>query len=166
MGFHNIDAPGNAVNRRGVRAIQRAHDSSERQSAAQARRNAKRAKRASASAILFYPWPVDGVMVEDREGAYAQGPNGDGQYQVVIIGALKGSHDDYCAAVSKWVGLKLRVLETSFLKGPTDESRQGHRRDPGLPIAQLQELYRTRGPFLSIILEPDAPDTATEGTIP
>jgi hypothetical protein len=50
MGFTNIDAPGNAVNRRGVRAIQRAAGSSDRQAAAKARREAKAAKRAREAA--------------------------------------------------------------------------------------------------------------------
>lgn len=158
MAFTNIDAPGHAIDRRGVRAIQKAHGASDRKAAAQARRDARRAKRASPDAIVFYPWPVDGVVVEDREGAYAHGPNGEGQYQVVVIGALKGSHDEYCAAVSKWVGLKLRVLNTFPMDGPTEEARHNYpsTRDTGRPIEELQEIYRTRGPFLSVILEPDA----------
>jgi hypothetical protein len=47
MGFTNIDAPGNAFNRRGVRAIQKAHGASDRKAAAKARREARAARRAS-----------------------------------------------------------------------------------------------------------------------
>ncbi len=44
--FRNIDAPGNAINRRGVKAIQRVTGAAERKAAAEAKRAARAAKRA------------------------------------------------------------------------------------------------------------------------
>lgn len=149
----NIDMPGQRHNRRAVAEIQRRHGADDRKAAAQARRDRKAAKRAAPTAILFYPWPIDGVVVSDPEGAYAQGPNGVGEYQVVVVGTLKGTHEDYAAAVSKWTGLLLRVAETFPLDPPTEA---GPRRSGGdhRPIEEVQAIYRERGPFLSIILAP------------
>lgn len=156
MPILNVDSPGKLFDRNGVRAMQRLHGADDRKDAAKAKRERKAARRAAPSAILFYPWPIDGVIVDDPEGAYAQGPNGAGEYQVVVIGALKGTYDDYAVAVSKWTGLRLRVEETFPLDPPTERERQGNRRSGGdrRQIEEVQAVYQERGPFLSIILAP------------
>lgn len=150
MGFHNIDAPGGKRDRIAVAEIQKRDGAAERLAAAKAKRNAKKARRAArhlhptSDTILFYPWPVGGVGTQDRDGAYANGPNGDGMYQVVVIDQLtdlpKHTPEVYCAAVSAWVGLPLRVRDTFPLKGPDND---------------LEALDRWRARrFESIILEP------------
>lgn len=153
MPFVNIDAPGNRQARRAVNAIQRSPGKDARLAAAQARRDRRQAKRAHGDAtILFYPWPVGGVMVEEREGAYVQGPNGRGEYQAVVVGPLKGEVSSYCDAVAQWCGLKLQIRSTEPMIGPDADAPRGPR-STGKPIEELLAIYAARGPFLSIIME-------------
>lgn len=156
MPFVNIDAPGNRHNRRAVNAIQRSPGKDARLAAAQARRDRRQAKRAHGPpTLLFYPWPVGGIMVEDHDGAYVQGPNGEGRYQVVVVGPLKGEVSTYCDAVSRWVGIKMQIKETAPLEPPTADQPRCER-STGKPLEQLLAIYAARGPFLSIIMEPAA----------
>lgn len=156
MPFVNIDAPGNRQARRAVNAIQRSPGKVERLAAAQARRDRRRAKRAHGeTTILFYPWPVGGIMVEEYDGAYVQGPNAEGRYQVVVVGPLKGPVSAYCDAVSCWVGIKLQIKETAPMEGPNADAPRSPR-STGKPLEELLAIYAARGPFLSIIMGPAA----------
>ncbi len=149
MGFTNIDAPGHAVDRRGVRAIQRAAGSADRLAAAKARREAKAARRAAETAIVFSTFPKDEVRHDDPDGAYVQGGLGfqGGRYQIVVAGPLKGPVEDYRAALSAWLQKPFKIVSSEtmslFLAGPDEEYRR-----------QWRANYEARGPFLSIILEP------------
>lgn len=146
MGFNNIDAPGRAYDRRGVRTIQKIHGKAERLAAAQARRDVRRAKRASPDAIVFYPWPVDGVAFDEPEGAYCQGPNQADCYQVAVVGILKGTPEQYCDAVSRWTGKKLRVHSSEPMLAPPNMN-------DGMDDARAAGFARG---FLNVILEPSA----------
>lgn len=137
MAFLNIDAPGNVAHRRGVKLIQRTSGSELRKTAAQERRDRRAAKRAGPTAIVFFPWPIGDIHSETPDGAYAQGPNGEGRYQVVVVGPPKGEPDLYAAAVSKWVGLRLKVEKA----------------EPLAPPDEMPNLVAERG-FLSICLAP------------
>lgn len=127
MPFVNIDARGQRRNRAAVSEIQKRHGADERKAAAEARRQRKAAKRASPGLISFFPWPVDGVCQRDPDGAYVQGPNGSGNYQVVVVGVPKGLPEVYCAAVSQWVGLGLKVFaaEPMLRPEPDDNPERG-----------------------------------------
>jgi hypothetical protein len=144
MVFLNIDARGGKRDRVAVATIQKRHGAAERLAAAQERRNRKKAKRASATTVRFYPWPTGGARWDEPEGAYAQGPNGDGQYQVVVVGAPKGDPALYAAAMSQWVGSPLSVLKSAPMLAPAalDDGKDEERK-----------TGYARG-FLSIILEP------------
>lgn len=141
MGFNNIDAPGRAIDRRGVRAIQRAAGSSGRQSAAQARRDARRAKRANGpNVVILSKMPrgnPPGINQRDQDGAYVWGGTEatEGRYQIVVIGPLKASVDDYRAALARWLGKPVRLVEERPLGRPVPDDN---------PERQ----------FLSLILEP------------
>lgn len=138
MAFVNIDAPGNRHHRRAVAAIQKRNGAEDRKAAAQARREARAFKR---RAIHFYPYPIGGVAVDDQDGAYCQGPNKAAQYQVVVVGPLKGPHEDYCAAVSAWVKQPLRVEGAELMDPKPDAAPED------------AQTIRERG-FLSITLGP------------
>jgi hypothetical protein len=143
MVFVNIDAPGNAVNRRGVRAIQKASGAAARQAAAQARRDSKAAKRARGpNVIILSKMPrgnPPGVCQTDPEGAYVWGggESTEGRYQIVVVGELRGPIDGYRAALAKWLGKPMQIVEVKPLERP----------DP--------DEFPDKA-FLSIILEPGA----------
>lgn len=142
MVFVNVDAPGNAVNRAGVRAIQKRHGADDRKAAAQARRDARAARRANGpNVILLSLFPQGGVNIADPPGAYVQGGVGfkDGAYQIVVVGPMKGTVEDYGAALAAWIRRPVTVRSSEPLDPP---------REP-----EFREDYE-RGGFLSIMLEP------------
>lgn len=123
MPFVNIDAPGNRHARRAVNAIQRSPGKDARLAAAQARRDRRQAKRARGeTTILFYPWPVGGISGGDHDGAYVQGPNANGQYQIVVVGPLKGAVDAYRDGVARWTGKELRIFAEQPLARPVPDN--------------------------------------------
>lgn len=151
----NIDMPGQRHNRRAVSAIQRRHGAEERKAAAQARRDARKAKRANGPNVIVLskmPEPaivnsrprqtegIYGVAYDDPDGAYVWGGNADlgGQYQIIIIGPLKGTEDDYRRALVAWLKKPMRLVSSASLTGSTPT---------------VQEIIDRRG-FLSIILAP------------
>jgi len=136
----SIDGYGARRDRVAVAAIQRRDGAAERLAAAQARRDRKKAKRASRTAILFYPWPVGGVASDEPVGAYVQGPNAAGRYQVVVVGEPKGELALYAAAVSRWTGRDLMVDSAEPMLPPDNPTEE-------------QVANFARG-FLSIVLCP------------
>jgi len=136
----SIDGYGARRDRIAVADIQKRHGAAERLTAAQARRDRRKAKRASATAVLFYPWPTGGVASDEPVGAYVQGPNDAGRYQVVVVGEPKGDFDFYAAAVSSWTGKKLLVFFGEPMLPPDNPTEE-------------QAANFARG-FLSIVLCP------------
>lgn len=151
----NIDMPGQRHHRRAVSAIQRRNGADERKAAAQARRDSRKAKRAKgANVIVLSKMPgssiinsrpqqtegIYGVAYDDPDGAYVWGGNADlgGQYQIVIVGPLKGTQDDYCRALIAWIKKPMRLVSSAPLTGSSP---------------MVQEILDRRG-FLSIILAP------------
>lgn len=80
-----------------------------------------------------------GINQHDPDGAYVWGgaETTQGQYQIVVVGPLVASVDDYRAALAAWLGKPVRLISEGPLGRP----------DP--------DLNPERG-FLSIILEPGA----------
>lgn len=142
--FVNIDRPGMKRQRRAVTAIQHLQGSADRKAAAQAKRDRKKAKRAGGdSVIVFSLFPKGGAASDDPDGAYVQGGVGfdGGRYQIVVVGPLKATVQDYCRALSAWLQKPMRLVSCETLLPPDDaEGRQRYEQRGGL--------------FLSIILEP------------
>lgn len=137
-----IDGFGQARNRRGVRMVQRAQGSQIRMAAAEIRRNTRRAKLAHGpDVIVLSPFPKGGITIGAPDGAYVQGGGGfeRGRYQIVVVGRLRGSADDYREALSAWLKKPVQTISFEVLDGPDDPS--------------LRETWLSRG-FTSMILEP------------
>lgn len=141
MGFDNVDGWGFNADRRGVRLMQKVEGKEERLARAQAKRDARKARRAGVTAILLYPWPVDGIHLETPHGAYAQGGPAfpGGRYQVVVVGPLKGAVADYVGALSAWKRTPFRIISANTLMAPLQPEHQA---------------AHEAGGFLSLILEP------------
>lgn len=162
MTFVNIDAPGHRRDRAAVSQIQKRHGKEERLAAAQARRDGRRAKRASGPNVIVLskmPQPITdaivntrpprkpaegiyGVAINERDGAYVWGGNPEvkGCYQIVVVGGIKGTDDDYCKALVAWLGKPFRLQSSVALTGTT---------------AEVAAEMERRG-FLSLIFEPVA----------
>lgn len=124
MVFVNVDAPGNKVNRRGVRTLQKLHAAADRKAAAQAKRDRRRAKRAGGpNVIVFHKMRPGGLSKRDPDGAYVWGgaANTEGRYQIAVAGPLKASVDEYVAALARWVGKPMRLADERPLERPVPD---------------------------------------------
>lgn len=122
--------------------MQEAAGSTERKAAAQAKRDRRRAKRAGGpSVIVLSRYPNGTVSKLSPDGAYIWdgGLKGRGFWQLIVVGHLKGSVDDYRAAAAAWLKKPL-VIRSAKSMGPASEADA--------------ELVASRG-FLDIILELD-----------
>lgn len=121
MGFNNIDAPGHAHDRKVVNTIQRSAGKETRLTAAQARRDRRRAKRAGGpGVIVLHKMLPGGLSKNDPDGAYVWGggTNDEGRYQIAVAGPLKCSIDDYVAALARWIGKPMRLADERPLERP------------------------------------------------
>lgn len=133
----SVDSFGMSRDRLAIKGIQRSARRSERMAAALEKRHRKNAKRAGGhQVIILNNWPHGGVHDGDPPGCYVQGGAAfGGKYQMVIVGDLCGTVDDYRRALEAWRNQVFKLVSSAPLATNTGKA-------PKMPI-------------LSLILEPE-----------
>ncbi len=124
MPFTNIDAHGKKRDRQVVKMLIRRDGAETRKTAAQIKRDRKNAKRAHGpDMIVLYAAPPGGVSTFNVDGAYIARGEGfeHNRFQIVIVGPMRFTAEQYRDAAAAWSQEKLKIIEVGDLEPETPD---------------------------------------------